>query len=173
MDWERGEISINELGVLILVTLSGMVVGVFFDLYRIVRWQLGLNKFLTFIGDILFSCAAVIIIFYFGQKANYLEFRFYLFLCSLLGLLLYLRILSPLVKKLIIYIIKGLVVLKNIWQKIITLFFIGIARLLTLLMSVPYGLLRWFGLLLFRIMEALWLELKSSIKLKIPKQPRE
>jgi len=156
-----------------MVTLSGMVIGVFFDLYRIVRWQLGLNRFLTFIGDILFSCGAALIIFYFAQKANYLEFRFYLFLGPLLGLLLYLRILSLPVKKLFIYFLKGLAALKNLLKRIVTLFYTAIARLLTMFMSVPYGLLRWFALLLFRFLEALWQELKTGLKLKLSKRPKE
>ncbi|NLP43041.1 MAG: spore cortex biosynthesis protein YabQ [Peptococcaceae bacterium] len=156
-----------------MVTLSGVAVGIFFDFYRIVRWQLGLNKFLTFIGDIFFSCAAVLIIYYFAQKANYLELRFYLFLGSLLGLLLYLRILSSPVKKLIIYLIRGLVTLKNLLKRALIFVFSGIARLLTLFMSVPYGLLRWFSLLLFRILEALWREIKAGLKIKIPKRPKE
>lgn len=145
----------SEFSVFILITLSGIFVGFCFDIYRIIRWQLGLNRVLTFIGDLLFSFIAILIIFYFAQKANYLEMRFYLFGGALLGLLIYLQFWSSASKKLFKAVLRVITNLKNLLVGIILFICKSLVRFLTLLMSVPYGLLRWFALLLFRMGEAL------------------
>jgi spore cortex biosynthesis protein YabQ len=148
-------------------------VGLGFDFYRIVRWQLGLNKVFTLLGDLLFSLAALLVIFFFAQKANYLEFRFYLFGATLLGLILYLRLFSPVFKKLFSRILKLIGLLGNLISKVIKGFFAGIARMLVALMSIPYGILCWFSLLLYRLLEALGRESVTKVKGRLTKTPRE
>mgnify|MGYP002407748843 CR=1 FL=1 len=147
--------------------------GFYFDFYRTVRWYIGLNRVLTFIGDLAFSFIALLLIYYFAQKANYLELRFYLFGGTLLGLLIYLRFFSPASKKLFRKILKLLTGYKNLVVGLIAIFFKGIARILTLLMSIPYGLLCWFSLLIFRMGEALGKESVTKVKARITKIPRQ
>ena len=106
---------------------------------------------MTFVGDIFFSLAALVLLFYFFDKANELAFRFYMLWGSLLGLFIYLRFISIIVLeilfkfyKLIHLAIEGLVYLVRLPY-----------RGLTLLMRPLYASLRWVGLLLYRMSEGL------------------
>lgn len=147
--------SISEFAVLFVIFLSGMAVGLIFDFYRIVRWRIGLNKVLTFIGDILFSIAALTVIFLFAQKANYLEMRFYIFGGSLMGLLVYLKVFSRPFKNLFLRFTQLLISLEQSFFNGVKSLYLLTKNVLVYLMSFPYGLLRWFALLLYRILEAL------------------
>jgi hypothetical protein len=124
-------------------------------------------------GDLLFSFIALLLIYYFAQKANYLELRFYLFGGALLGLLIYLRFFSLVSQRIFRIILKLLISYKNLVIGLITMVLKGIVRILTLLMSIPYGLLRWFSLLLFRMGEALGKESMTKVKARITKTPRQ
>ncbi len=156
-----------------MIMIGGMVVGLFFDFYRILRWRLGFNRILTFIGDIGFSLIALAIIFFFAQTANFLEFRFYLFIGSLLGLFVYLKLISPLSKKLFNLIFNIIAGVKNAIIYTITFIIKTIVRVIILLMSVPYGILQWFSVLLFRMGEAAGKSGINRIKAKKDKIPKE
>lgn len=135
-----------------------------FDLYRILRRRIGFGRILTFLSDLSFSLVSAAIIFYCAHKANYLEFRFYLFGGSLLGLLIYLRFFSPIIKRVYIKVINIITRIFSFIRKIINSFFGIIVYLLTYLMSYPYRLLRWFALLVFRLGQALTYDTMLKIK---------
>jgi spore cortex biosynthesis protein YabQ len=116
---------------------------------------LGLTKIQTFLGDLLFSVAALGIIFCLAQKANYLEFRFYLFLGSLLGLLLYIAIFSRYVKKTFDVLFRLIHHVCHFIRNIFQAFFRGVYIGIAVMMRIPYGILRWLGMLLYRIGEAI------------------
>ncbi|KUO60524.1 MAG: hypothetical protein APF84_06620 [Gracilibacter sp. BRH_c7a] len=138
-----------------------------------VRWRIGLNRISTLIGDLFFSIIALLVLFYFAQTANYLELRFYLFGGSLLGLLLYLRFISRQVKWTINKILSLIAMIFESLFKAIGSIITGVARLLTCLMSFPYGVLRWLALLFFRIVEAMGKDTYSKVRTRIGKTPRE
>jgi len=156
-----------------MIILSGVFVGFCFDIYRIARWRLRFNKVLTFIGDLLFSFIALLLIYYCAQKANYLELRFYLYGASLLGLLLYLKFFSKSSKRMFNILFSIFFFLKNLVVSIIAKIFYSIAFILTQMMRIPYGLLRWFAMLLYRIGEALGRESVTKVKGRISKTPRQ
>lgn len=127
---------------------------------------MGLGKFATVIGDILFSVISLALLFRFFLRANALDLRFYILWGSVLGLFLYTRILSRatlwlffklyrLIEYLIWLIVEGIKIpIKGV----------------ILLMRPPYALLRWFSLLVFRILEAflgepLWKARKKALSL--------
>jgi len=149
-----------------------MIIGLCFDFYRITRWKVGFNKFFTFIGDLFFSLIALLIIYYLAQKANFLEWRFYLFAGSLLGLIIYLCFFSRFFKKLFKNIYNLIFKLFNLIGKMFYMTGKGIALFLTALMSIPYQILRWFGLLLFRIGEQLSRETILKVKGIITRNPK-
>lgn len=169
----KGVISISEFGVLLIIIFSGVFVGFCFDFYRIVRWRMGFSKVLTFIGDLFFSIISLLVIYYCAQMANYLELRFYLFLGSLVGLLFYLRFLSKSSKRLFDMILRTVLYIKAIVIKLIMNTFKTTIEVLTILMSVPYGILNWFALLLFRFGEALGKESVTKVRGRITKTPRQ
>lgn len=111
---------------------------------------MGWGKFATFTGDILFSVVALVLLFRFFLRANALDLRFYILWGSVLGLFLYIRILSKpslwfffklyrLIESLVWIILEGLKIpIKGVM----------------LLMRLPYAVLRWFSLLAFRFVES-------------------
>lgn len=148
--------TISEFVTLFWVVLAGSAVGFFFDVYRSFRRWNKWGYILTFLGDVFFSLGALVLLIYFFNKANELAFRFYMLWGSLLGLLIYLRLLSFVVMRILFKfykfmhsVLKGLEYLLNLPH-----------RALILVMRPPYAILRWAGLLLYRLSEVL---LSSSI----------
>jgi spore cortex biosynthesis protein YabQ len=131
--------------------LAGSAVGLFFDIYRSFRSWNKLGPAMTFIGDIFFSLGAFILLLYFFNKANALAFRFYMLWGSLLGLFIYLRLLSSFTLKILFQFYN---LLRLLTRSLIRTFLIPY-RGLTLVMYPFYAILRWLGLLLYRIAEAL------------------
>jgi spore cortex biosynthesis protein YabQ len=131
------------------------------------------NKTVTFIGDLFFSILALLIIFYFAQRANYLELRFYLFLGSLLGLLAYLYFLSPYLTRIIRLLLEGVAKIIGSLLFLISIIGKGFYKSLSLLMAGPYGLLRWLGLLLFRIGEDLSKQSLTKARYFLTKKPKK
>ncbi|MDP4125436.1 MAG: spore cortex biosynthesis protein YabQ [Bacillota bacterium] len=145
--------------------MAGSIVGLVFDFYRSFRrWQRW-GRVSTFVGDVLFSLVALLILFRFFERANALAFRFYIIWGSLLGLVLYLRILSQ-------YFIRFFFGFYRVITYITGLIHKGMKipiRGLVFLMRPPYAILHWFSLLVFRIGEYLLLEpiLQIVRKLKV------
>ena len=170
---ERSLFGINELIIFLKIICSGIFVGLIFDFYRIVRWRIGLSRMLTLIGDLFFSVMAVMVVFYFAQKANYLELRFYLFAGSFLGLMLYLRLISKYFKRILTAIIDIIANSFNTLVFAITTFFKSIIAIIAYIMSFPYGMLRWLGLLLFRMGEAVSKDTYTRVRTRTRRPPPE
>jgi spore cortex biosynthesis protein YabQ len=131
--------------------LAGISVGFFFDIYRSFRSWNKLGSLMTFIGDIFFSLGALILLMHFFIKANALAFRFYMLWGSLLGLFIYSRLLSSFIMKIFF---KFHELFHLLARGLISIFRIP-CRGLILTMNPFYAILRWLGLLLYRIGEAL------------------
>lgn len=143
--------------------MAGASVGLVFDFYRSFRrWQ-GWGQVLTFIGDLLFSLVALYILFLFFERANALAFRFYIVWGSLLGLILYLRVLSR-------FSVRFYFKLYRVTNYLIGLILSGIKipiRGLVLFMRPPYMILKWFSMLLYRIIELFLHELIMYLKKRL------
>lgn len=131
--------------------LAGGAVGLLFDIYRSFRSWNKPGSLMTFIGDIFFSLGALILLLYFLNKANDLAFRFYILWGSLLGLFIYLRLLSPVILKILFKLHKLLRLLAKGLINILRIPWRG----LILVVHPFYEVLRWAGLLLYRMGEAL------------------
>ena len=142
----------TEIEAFFWVIAAGAAVGLSFDIYRAVRKHLNWGRALTFIGDLLFSLAALALLIYFFLKANALAFRLYIFWGSLLGLFLYSALLSSKITNIFLHV---LAFLSWLWHKVL----IGIKfpfRLLGWIMTPFYAILRWFSLLFFRMGQVLF-----------------
>jgi len=134
--------------------VAGAAVGLVFDFYRSFRrWQRW-RRVSTFIGDVLFSLVALFILFRFFERANALSFRFYIIWGSLLGLILYLRLVSRFVVRFFFGIYQFIAYLAELIGRGIRIPIRG----LVLIMRPPYAMLHWFGLLLYRMGEHILLE---------------
>ncbi|MEG1256933.1 spore cortex biosynthesis protein YabQ [Clostridium sp.] len=74
--------------------LSGMLVGVFFDIYRVIRGIEEPGRFITAIQDLLFWILTGIIIFIFMMYTNYAYMNFNVFVYNGIGLFFYFKLFS-------------------------------------------------------------------------------
>lgn len=83
-------ISINlQMRLVVFSIISGIITGVLFDIYRVIRGINNINKFVNAVSDILFWIFCSIVIFIFLLKTQYGFVGFYPILCIMLGLYLY------------------------------------------------------------------------------------
>lgn len=86
--------SLNQLYTFLLFILTGIVIGIVFDIFRIFRRSFKTNDIITYIQDILFwfvtGCILLFSIFTFNNG----ELRGYIFIGIILGLVLHLIVLS-------------------------------------------------------------------------------
>lgn len=87
----------HQLKLVIFSFLSGVLTGILFDVYRIIRGFEGTNKILTFIEDMLFWIFSSIVVFIFLLFTNYAYIGFYVYLLIALGIYVYLKLLSKVI----------------------------------------------------------------------------
>ena len=85
---------INQVNLIIFSLLSGVITGVLFDIYRLIRGFENPNRFLTAIQDLLFWTLTAIVVFIFLMYTNEGYLNFYVYVCLIVGVYLYLKLLS-------------------------------------------------------------------------------
>ena len=80
----------NQMYVFIVFILNGILIGMLFDSFRILRKSFKTSDMVTYIEDILFGAFTGLLVLFSIMKFNNGEIRFYLFLGIILGLLFYL-----------------------------------------------------------------------------------
>ena len=85
---------INQVNLIVFRLLSGIITGVFFDVYRLIRGFENPNRFLTAIQDLLFWTLTAIVVFIFLMYTNEGYLNFYVYVCLIIGVYLYLKLLS-------------------------------------------------------------------------------
>lgn len=86
--------SLNQLYTFLLFILTGIVIGIIFDIFRIFRRSFKTNDIITYIQDILFWFATGCILLFSIFTFNNGELRGYIFIGIILGLVLHLIVLS-------------------------------------------------------------------------------
>ncbi|MGE5607136.1 MAG: spore cortex biosynthesis protein YabQ [Bacteroidota bacterium] len=79
----------------LLLILTGMILGGFFDLYRVFRSTIKANKVIDSIGDLLFWFFSLLLLGPLIYWSTWLELRFYVWLALGAGLFFYLTVFSP------------------------------------------------------------------------------
>jgi len=107
----------TQLYVFFIFILTGFIIGIIFDLFRILRKTFKTNDFFTLIEDILFWLISALVFIYSLLKFNNWEIRFYIFVALFIGIIAYLLafskkfiIVSVKINKFIILIIKILII---------------------------------------------------------------
>jgi spore cortex biosynthesis protein YabQ len=84
----------SQFNLLIFSLLAGILTGVLFDIYRVIRGLKVPNKIVTFIEDTLFWIFTSIIIFIFLLNTNFAYMRGYVYLSIAVGIILYIWLIS-------------------------------------------------------------------------------
>lgn len=96
----------NQLLNLFIFTLTGIIIGILFDVFRIMRKSFKTPDFITYIEDVIFWILTGIILLFTIFTFNNGEIRIYLFIGLLLGLCFYILNLSKYFIKINVTIIK-------------------------------------------------------------------
>lgn len=117
----------NQLFCLLIFILTGLVIGILFDIFRILRRSFKTTDFITYLEDIIFwiltGCIMLFSIFIFNNG----EIRSYVFIGIAIGIILYMLVISrffirisvniiKFIKRILSYPIK---LIKNVVTKII------------------------------------------------------
>ena len=117
----------NQLFCLLIFILTGIVIGILFDIFRILRKSFKTADFITYLEDIIFwiltGCIMLFSIFIFNNG----EIRSYVFIGIAIGIISYMLIISRFFVKISVSIIKfikkvlsyPIKLIKNIFTKII------------------------------------------------------
>lgn len=117
----------NQLFCLLIFIITGVVIGILFDIFRILRKSFKTSDWITYLQDIIFwilaGCVMLFSIFTFNNG----EIRSYVFIGIILGIILYMLAISRLFVKISVTIIKfckkilsyPIHLLENIIKKII------------------------------------------------------
>jgi spore cortex biosynthesis protein YabQ len=85
---------INQVKLIAFSLLSGMITGIFFDVYRLIRGFGNPNKIFTVIQDLLFWTLTSIVVFIFLMYTNKGYINFYVYVCLIIGVYIYLKLFS-------------------------------------------------------------------------------
>jgi len=106
----------NEAYLFVIFIINGVLIGILFDFFRILRKSFKTADFITYLQDITFWILTGILTLYFIFIYNNGEIRLYVFLGIILGILLYMLTIS---KYIIKFSVKAITFIKNIIGKII------------------------------------------------------
>ena len=121
---------ISQIYLFIMFILNGGIIGILFDIFRILRKSFKTSDFITSIQDILFCVATGIFLIYSIFIFNNGEIRLYVITGLLIGLLLYMLLLSKHIIKISINII---ILLKRIFPFIIHIISVPIKIIISIL----------------------------------------
>lgn len=96
----------NQAYLFLIFTLNGIIIGILFDAFRILRRTFKTNDVITYLQDLIFWILAGISVLYFIFEFNNGELRMYIFIAIILGLILYMLTLSAYIIKINVAILK-------------------------------------------------------------------
>ena len=113
----------NQAYLFLVFSLTGVAIGILFDLFRILRRSIKTANIVTYIEDILFWILTGILILYNIWYFNNGEIRIYMFLGIIIGVLIYMSTLSNILVKIFTKILSATIkVLEFPFKTIIAIF---------------------------------------------------
>ena len=113
----------NQAYLFLVFSLTGVIIGILFDFFRILRRTFKTSNFITYLEDVLFWILTGVLILYNIWYFNNGEIRIYMFLGIILGILIYMLTLSSILIKIFSKILQTLInMLKLPFKTIISVF---------------------------------------------------
>ena len=106
----------NQAYLFLIFTLNGIIIGLLFDVFRILRKSFKTNNFITYIEDIIFWILTGTIILFTMCKFSDGELRGYTIIGIAIGIIVYMLTISTYFIKVSVFILN---IIKNILKKII------------------------------------------------------
>lgn len=120
----------NQAQLFLIFIITGIMIGILFDFFRILRKSFKTNDLVTYFEDFIFWILTGFCILYTIFTFNNGEIRLYMFLAITIGIIVYMIIFSSYVIKINVYIIK---LIKQIIEKIISIIKIPFKLIYTIL----------------------------------------
>lgn len=108
----------NQANLFLIFTINGILIGLLFDIFRILRKSFKTPDIITYIEDFFFWLITGLILLYSIFTFSNGEVRFYMFIAIFLGCLIYMIIFSKAVIHINVSIIKFVIKILNIIIKI-------------------------------------------------------
>lgn len=125
----------NQAYLFVMFILNGILIGVLFDVFRILRKSFKTSDFITYIEDITFWLSAGILTLYFIFYFNSGEIRLYILIGIVLGILIYILTVSKYIIKFSVTVIHFF---KSIISKILDIISYPIKLILNILKKVLF-----------------------------------
>lgn len=123
----------NQAYLFLVFTINGIIIGLLFDIFRILRKSFKTSDIITYIQDILFWILTGLILLYSIFTFSNGEVRFYMFLGVFLGCLIYMLLFS---KYFININVKIIMIIKNIVNKILSIIIFPLKLILTFIKKI-------------------------------------
>ena len=120
----------NQAYLFLVFSLTGVIIGILFDFFRILRKTIKTPNIITYIEDVIFWILTGILILYNIWYFNDGEIRIYMFLGIILGVLIYMSILSKMIILIFSKILQTIIKILEIPFKTIKLIFTKITTLI-------------------------------------------
>ena len=117
----------NQFFLFLIFIVNGILIGILFDFFRILRKSFKTNDFFTYLEDIIFWIITGIILLYSIFTFNNGEIRLFMFIGVLVGIILYILSISSFIIKINVTI---LTFFKNIIIKIFNIIVFPIKKVL-------------------------------------------
>lgn len=133
--------TLNQVYLFGIYSVCGIIIGIFFDLFRILRRSFKTPDIVTYVEDILFGIFTGIFLIFILFVFNNGEMRFFMFSAIMLGLLLYLLTISKYFIKINVTV---LVTIKKIIKRILLILVYPITllkKILSRLILKPFRIL--------------------------------
>ena len=121
---------INQVYLFIVYLLCGIAIGIFFDIFRVLRRSFKTPDVVTYIEDVIFGVLTGVFLIIMLFVLNNGELRFYIFIAIILGLAIYFLTISKFFIKINV---KILTTIKKSILKILSIIFYPINMLLNFL----------------------------------------
>lgn len=91
----------SQFSIFFTTVITGIVLGFLFDFYRVLRGTFRVQGFVTWVTDLLYWLVATAVVFIALVLSNWGELRFYVFLGIVGGVILYYRLISTYIIRLL------------------------------------------------------------------------
>lgn len=123
----------NQANLFLIFIINGIIIGLLFDIFRILRKSFKTTDIITYIQDFTFWILTGLILLYSIFTFSNGEVRFYMFIAVFLGCILYMFLFS---KYFIKINVKIILVIQKIVKKIISIIILPITFILKLLKKI-------------------------------------
>lgn len=114
-------LQVQQAYIFLIFILNGILIGIVFDIFRILRKSFKTSDVITYIEDVIFWVMTGLITLYFLFTFNNGEIRFYIFVGIILGIIIYMLSISKYFIKVNVTIITFL---KNVIGKVVSILYI-------------------------------------------------